>query len=95
MRRLCPDVSRPKSGGLLDLMDALDAAQAVGDEVDELNRALRRSGSLEAVARRSKRPAAALAYLRAAERVIAVDDVEGTTSAARPRLLRWILGRGG
>ena len=95
VRRLCPDVSRPKSGGLLDLMDALDAAQAVGDEVDELNRALRRTGSLEAVARRSKRPAAALAYLRAAERVIAVDDVEGTTSAARPRLLRWILGRGG
>lgn len=95
VRRLCPDVSRPKSGGLLDLMDALDAAQAVGDEVDDLNRALRRTDSLEAVALRSKRPAAALAYLRAAERVIAVDDVEGTTSAARPRLLRWILGRGG
>lgn len=95
VHRLCPDVSRPKSGGLLDLMDALDAARAVGDEVDELNRALRRSSSLEAVASRSRRPAAALAYLRAAERVIAVDDVEGSTSAARPRLLRWILGRGG
>jgi acyl-CoA dehydrogenase len=93
VRRLCPDVSRPKSGGLLDLMEALDAAQAVGDEVDELNRALRRAPSLEAVARRSKRPAAALAYLRAAERVIAVDDVEGATSGARPGLLRWILGR--
>jgi acyl-CoA dehydrogenase len=93
VQRLCPDVSRPKSGGLLDLMDALDAARAVGDEADELNRALRRAPSLEAVARHSKRPAAALAYLRAAERVIAVDDVEGATSGARPGLLRWILGR--
>lgn len=94
VRRLCPDVSRPKSGGLLDLMEALDAAQSVSHEVDDLNRALRRTGSLEAVARRSRRPAAALAYLRAAERVIAVDDVESGASAARPRLLRWILGRG-
>ncbi len=93
VRRLCPDVSRPKSGGLLDLMEALEAARAVGDQVDELNRALRRAQSLEAVARGARRPAAALAYLRAAERVIAVDDVEGAPSAARPGLLRWILGR--
>lgn len=94
VRHLCPDVSRPKSGGLLDLMEALEAAQSVSHEVDELNRALRRGTSLEPVARRSRRPAAALAYLRAAERVIAVDDVESGASAARPRLLRWILGRG-
>lgn len=93
LRRLCPDVSRPKSGGLLDLMNALAAAQAVGDEAAELSRALRRAPSLEAVASRSRHPAAALAYLRAAERVIAVDDVEGATSGARPGLLRWILGR--
>ncbi|MET0334637.1 MAG: acyl-CoA dehydrogenase, partial [Rhizobacter sp.] len=45
VRRLCPDVSRPKNGGLLDLMQALDAARMVGDEVDELNQALRRTTS--------------------------------------------------
>jgi acyl-CoA dehydrogenase len=72
--RLCPDVSRPKLGGLLDLMTALDAARALGDEVPELNKALRRSGSLEEVARGSRNPDAALAYLRAAEEVIRVDE---------------------
>ncbi|WP_431263251.1 acyl-CoA dehydrogenase [Roseateles chitinivorans] len=72
--RLCPDVSRPKLGGLLDLMNALDAARALGDEVPELNKALRRSGSLEEVARGSRDPAAALTYLRAAEQVIRVDE---------------------
>jgi acyl-CoA dehydrogenase len=72
--RLCPDLSRPKSGGLLDLMQALEFAQAVGDELPELNQALRRTHSLEAVARNARNPAAALAYLRAADRVIQVDD---------------------
>lgn len=74
VRRLCPDVSQPKSGGLLDLMRALEAARALGDEVPELNKALRRSGSLEEVARGSRHPEAALAYLRAAEEVIRVDE---------------------
>jgi len=74
MLRLCPDVSRPKRGGLLDLMVALDAARELGDEVPALNKALRRSGSLEEVARAARNPATALAYLRAADEVIRVDE---------------------
>jgi len=57
MRQLCPDVSRPKCGGLLDLMRALDAARA-----------------LEATAHGARNSDAALAYLRAAEEVIRVDE---------------------
>jgi acyl-CoA dehydrogenase len=74
MRRLCPDVSRPMRGGLLDLMRALEAAGQLGDEVPELNKALRRAGSLEAVAKGARNPEAALAYLQAAEQVIRVDE---------------------
>lgn len=74
MRRLCPDVSRPMRGGLLDLMRALEAAGQLGDEVPELNKALRRAGSLEAVAKGARDPEAALAYLQAAEQVIRVDE---------------------
>jgi acyl-CoA dehydrogenase len=55
-------------------MQALELARAVGDELPELNAALRRTHSLEAVARQARDPAAALAYLRAADRVIQVDD---------------------
>lgn len=81
--RLCPDLSRPKSGGLLDLMQALEYAQAVGDELPELNQALRRTHSLEAVARNARNPAAALAYLRAADRVIQVDDFDDEATGAK------------
>jgi acyl-CoA dehydrogenase len=95
VQRLCPDVGRPRSGGLLDLMHALDALRAVGDEAGALNKALRRASSLEAVAARSRNPMAALAYLRAAERVIAVDDFptrEGEAAVSeRPGLLRRLL----
>lgn len=80
VRRLCPDVSTPKSGGLLDLMRALDAARVLGDEVAGLNKALRRSGSLEEVACGSRNPEAALTYLRAAEQVIRVDEDETRVS---------------
>ena len=72
--RLCPDVSRPKTGGLLDLMLALELARAVGDDLPELNKAVRRTRSLEEAARGARDPAAALAYLQAADRVIQVDD---------------------
>ncbi len=81
--RLCPDVSRPKSGGLLDLMQALECARAVADELPELNRALRRAESLETVAAKSRHPEAALAYLRAADRVIQVDDFPDPVQAHR------------
>lgn len=74
LERLCPDVGTPSSGGLLDLRLALQLADAVGDELPELNKALRRTSSLEQAAARSRDPDTALAYLRAADRVIQVDD---------------------
>ena len=52
-----------------------------------------RAPSLEAVARNARNPTAALAYLRAAERVIQVDEVEGRVSAGRPGLLQRLLRR--
>jgi acyl-CoA dehydrogenase len=64
-------------------MQALEYAQAVGDELPELNQALRRTHSLEAVARNARNPAAALAYLRAADRVIQVDDFDDEVGGAR------------
>lgn len=72
--RLCPDVGVPASGGLRDLMLALELADAVGDELPELNKVLRRTDSLQQAADKSRDPAAALAYLLAADRVIQVDD---------------------
>ena len=74
IERLCPDVGTPKRGGLLDLMQALDLAEPVGDELPMLNRHLRRTRSLEDAAAQARDPAAALAYLQAADRVIQVDD---------------------
>jgi acyl-CoA dehydrogenase len=74
IQNLCPDISKPKSGGLLDLMQALDLAKAVGKDLPELNRVLRRTNSLEEAAASAADPKAALAYLHAADRVIQVDD---------------------
>lgn len=74
LRRLCPDFTPPAVGGLHDLAEALRLADVLGDEVPELNRALRRSHSLEAAAAKARDPEAALAYLRAADKVIQVDD---------------------
>lgn len=71
---LCPDVGRPKAGGLLDLMEAIELAQPLKDELPELNRVLRRTNSLEEAAAKARNPTAALAYLKAADRVIQVDD---------------------
>jgi acyl-CoA dehydrogenase len=72
--RLCPEISVPKSGGLLDLMRALELAQGLGDKLPELNRLVRRVDSLEESAQSMPDPARALAYLLAADRVIQVDD---------------------
>ncbi len=72
--RLCPDVLRGKPGGMGDLMDAIHLARGLGDEVHELNKAVRRSESLLDAAKTSRNPAAALAYLEAADKVIQVDD---------------------
>ncbi len=72
--QLCPDLGVPASGGLLDLMQALELAQQLGDEVAQLSKVLRRTHSLEEAAAQSSQPELALAYLKAADRVIQVDD---------------------
>ena len=56
------------------MADALRLADALGDDVTELNRTLRRTRSPASAAAGSRDPAAALAYLRAADKVIQVDD---------------------
>ena len=71
---LCPDVGKPKQGGLRDLIQALELAGPVADELATLNHTLRRTRSLEQAANGARNPAAALAYLQAADRVIQVDD---------------------
>ena len=71
---LCPDVGNPKQGGLHDLIQALELAGPVADELATLNHTLRRTRSLEQAASGARNPAAALAYLQAADRVIQVDD---------------------
>jgi acyl-CoA dehydrogenase len=73
--RLCPDFTPPATGGLNDLADALRLADALGaDEVARLNKALRRAHTQGAAVAQSPDPEAARAYLRAADRVIQVDD---------------------
>ncbi len=71
---LCPDLSVPRSGGLRDLMDALDLAAQLGNESAELNKLVRRTRSFEEAVKSSKNPELALAYLHAVDRVIQVDD---------------------
>jgi acyl-CoA dehydrogenase len=76
--RICEaPVPRPGhagSGGLRDLMDALALAGQLGEETVTLNKAVRRNQSMERAAQSSSRPELALAYLRAADKVIQVDD---------------------
>ncbi|MCW5648674.1 MAG: acyl-CoA dehydrogenase [Ramlibacter sp.] len=75
MQRLCPDVSVPKSGGMVDLMHALALAARLGDEATaQLNKLVRRTRCFEAAAQDMPDPALALAYLQAADKVIQVDD---------------------
>lgn len=72
--RLCPDVQFAPGGGMADLRAALDAATGLGDEIHALNKAVLRGESLLDAAKTARNPAAALAYLEAADRVIQVDD---------------------
>jgi acyl-CoA dehydrogenase len=80
--RLAPDLSVPGPGGLRDLMHAMELAAQLGDATAALNKNLRRTGSLEEAAASAPDPALALAYLKAADKVIQVDDFE---AAAQPR----------
>jgi len=75
VNQLCPDLSVPRQGGLFDLMDALAMGALLGDDAHELNKVLRRTRSLQATADGAPDPAMALRYLKAADRVIQVDDV--------------------
>jgi acyl-CoA dehydrogenase len=75
--RLAPDLSEPAAGGLRDLMQAMALGAQLGDTTAALNKVLRRTNSLEEAARSAPDPALALAYLKAADKVIQVDDFEG------------------
>ncbi len=75
VQRLCPDVSRPQSGGMVDLMDAMALAAQLGDEAtNALNKVVRRTRSFEEAAQGTPNPTLSLAYLQAADKVIQVDD---------------------
>jgi hypothetical protein len=63
-------------GGLKDLIQALELSRPLAGELEALNKVLRRTRSLEQAAGAAADPAAALAYLHAADRVIQVDDFE-------------------
>jgi acyl-CoA dehydrogenase len=75
VQRLCPDISLPKGGGMVDLVKALELAEQLGDEATaKLNKLVRRTQSFEEAAASMPNPALALAYLHAADKVIQVDD---------------------
>lgn len=78
--RLAPDLSEPAAGGLRDLMHAMELGAQLGDTA-ALNKVLRRTNSLEEAARSSPQPELALAYLKAADKVIQVDDFDGPPRA--------------
>jgi len=83
--RLAPDLSEPAAGGLLDLMYAMELGAKLGDGTAALNKVLRRTNSLEEAARSAPDPGLALAYLKAADKVIQVDDFEGPPRDAQGR----------
>ncbi|RZL03138.1 MAG: acyl-CoA dehydrogenase [Rubrivivax sp.] len=80
--KLCPDLSLPMRGGQFDLVEALALGEQLGDDTAALNKELRRTNSLETASQSAKDPALALRYLRAADRVIQVDDVAHETEHA-------------
>lgn len=85
VERLAPDLSEPAAGGLLDLMHAMELGATLGDGTAALNKVLRRTNSLEVAARSALDPELALAYLKAADKVIQVDDFEGPPRDAQGR----------
>ena len=83
--RLAPDLAEPGPGGLSDLMQAMALAARLGAErTAALNKHLRRTRSFEQAAASADDPALALAYLRAADKVIQVDDVDGPVRLSPP-----------
>jgi len=83
--RLTQDVGEPKAGGLRDLQHALALYERLGaDAVSELNRALRKRGTPGTAGAADDMSDAALAYLRAADKVIQVDDFAADAADAAP-----------
>jgi acyl-CoA dehydrogenase len=82
VERLAPDLSEPASGGLRDLMHAMELSAQLGDSATALNKVLRRTHSFEEAASSAPDPALALAYLQAADKVIQVDEFEGPPRTA-------------
>jgi len=66
-------------------MHAMELGARLGGTTAELNKVLRRTNSLEEAARSAPDPALALAYLKAADKVIQVDDFEGPPRGADGR----------
>lgn len=85
VERLAPDLSEPAPGGLRDLMYAMELSVQLGDTTAALNKVLRRTNSLEEAASSAPDPELALAYLKAADKVIQVDDFEGPPRGADGR----------
>jgi len=85
VERLAPDLSEPAPGGLRDLMHAMELSVQLGDTTAALNKVLRRTNSLEEAASSAPDPELALAYLKAADKVIQVDDFEGPPRGADGR----------
>jgi len=86
IERLAPDLSEPAPGGLRDLMHAMELSVQLGDTTAALNKVLRRTNSLEEAASSAPDPELALAYLKAADKVIQVDDFEGPPRGADGRV---------
>jgi len=82
VERLAPDLSEPAAGGLRDLMHAMELSAQLGDTTAALNKVLRRTNSLEEAASSALDPELALAYLKAADKVIQVDDFKGPPRGA-------------
>ncbi|AVQ81477.1 MULTISPECIES: acyl-CoA dehydrogenase [unclassified Variovorax] len=85
IERLAPDLGEPAPGGLRDLMHAMELSVQLGDTTAALNKVLRRTNSLEQAASSAPDPELALAYLKAADKVIQVDDFEGPPRGADGR----------
>lgn len=85
MAHLLPDLQRPATGGLLDLMEALELAQRLGPEAQALQKAWRQTRSIAAACQGASDPALARAYLLAVDRVIQVDDGPGPNDVREDR----------
>lgn len=88
LSRLLPDLQRPATGGMLDLMEALELAQRLGPEAQTLQKAWRKTRSVSAASQGAADPALARAYLQAVDRVIQVDDGPGPNDAPSASLKR-------